>query len=44
MSPLQLAIGIAIVAALIWVAFSAADEQDQRERRAERDYDLRKRP
>ena len=38
-----LALGVAVLAALVWVAFSAADEQQQRQRRTDRDYDLRKR-
>ena len=37
-----LAIGIAIIAALLWVAFSAVDEQQSRERRQQRDLDLRR--
>ena len=36
------AIGVAIIAALLWVAFSADDEQEQRERRTQRDFDLKR--
>jgi hypothetical protein len=39
---LLISLGIAILAALFWVARTAAAEQDMRERRAARDYDLRR--
>jgi hypothetical protein len=34
-------LGIANLAALIWVAATAADERHQRQRRVDRDFDLR---
>ena len=36
------ALGVAVLAALIWVAFSAGDEQEARQRRIERDLDLKR--
>jgi hypothetical protein len=39
---LLIAIGIAILAAVFWVARTAVDEQGMRERRIQRDYDLRR--
>jgi len=37
-----LALGIVLFAIMIWVAASAADQQEQRERRIERDLDLKR--
>jgi HAMP domain-containing protein len=37
-----LAVGIAILAALLWVACSAAEEEQNRSRRVQRDFDLKR--